>query len=54
MNSIRFKIFLLIIVLSMASFVGFGIFIANSVQMRKIAGDFSEKYNGSLAGESFN
>ena len=54
MNSIRFKIFLLIIVLSLASFIGFGIFIVNSIELRKIAGDFSENYNGSLAGESFN
>ena len=54
MNSIRFKIFLLIVILSIASFIGFGVFIANSIEMRKITGNFSENYSESLAGQSFN
>ena len=54
MNSIRYKVFFLILILSIASFIGFGIFMINGQRMRYIASDFSEHYNESLAGESFN
>jgi len=54
LGSIRYKIFILILVLSLASFAGFGIFVVNSLRMQEIARDFSENYNESLAGESFN
>jgi methyl-accepting chemotaxis protein len=52
-SSIRYKIFILILVLSFASLVGFGIFILNSLKMQKIARGFSESYNESLAGKCF-
>jgi len=54
LGSIRYKIFLLILVLSFASFIGFGVFIFNSLRLQKIARGFSESYNESLAGECFN
>jgi methyl-accepting chemotaxis protein len=54
LGSIRSKIFILIIILSFASFVGFGFFIFNSLKLQKIARSFSENYNESLAGECFN
>ena len=54
MKSIRFKIILLILILSLASFIGLVIFTMNAVSLRINASDFSEKYNESLAEESFN
>jgi len=54
LGSIRYKIFLLILVLSFASFIGFGVFILNSQKLQKIARGFSESFNESLAGECFN
>ena len=54
LGSIRYKIFILIMILSFASFIGFGFFIFNSFKLQKIARDFSENYNESLAGECFN
>ena len=54
LGSIRYKIFILILVLAVASFIGFGIFVVNSFRMQAIARGFSESYNASLAGESFN
>jgi len=53
LSSIRYKIFLLILVLSFASFIGFGIFVFNSLKLQKIARGFSESYSESLAGECF-
>ena len=53
MGSIRYKIFFLIIILSLSSFTGFGIFMINASRLQNIARDYSEKYNESLAGESF-
>ncbi|MCL2762137.1 MAG: methyl-accepting chemotaxis protein [Treponema sp.] len=53
MSSIRYKVLFLILVLAFASFIGFGVFFVNSVRMQRIARDFSESYNESLAGESF-
>jgi methyl-accepting chemotaxis protein len=53
LGSIRYKIFILILILSFASFIGFSVFIFNSLRMQKIARDFSESYNESLAGECF-
>jgi methyl-accepting chemotaxis protein len=53
-SSIRYKIFILILILSLASFIGFGIFIVNGVRMQEISRIFSENYNESLAGECFN
>jgi len=54
LGSIRYKIVLLILILSIASFTGFGIFIANGIQLQKISKGFSESYNETRAGESFN
>ena len=54
MGSIRFKIFSLILILSLASFIGFGIFMYNGLEMQRIASEFSEGYNQSLAGGCFN
>ena len=41
-------------ILSITSFIGFTVFIVNSTRMRKIAAEYSENYNASLAAESFN
>ncbi|MCL1836674.1 MAG: methyl-accepting chemotaxis protein [Treponema sp.] len=54
LGSIRYKILFLILILSLASFIGFGIFMVNSVRMQKIARFFSENYNESLALENIN
>ncbi|MCL2069398.1 MAG: methyl-accepting chemotaxis protein [Treponema sp.] len=54
LGSIRYKMVFLILILALASFTGFGIFFVNSVRMQNIARSFSENYNESLAGESFN
>ncbi|GHV71063.1 hypothetical protein AGMMS49928_21290 [Spirochaetia bacterium] len=52
-TSIRFKIFFLILVLSLASFIGFGIFVFNGAQMQKISRTVTEQYNEALADASF-
>jgi methyl-accepting chemotaxis protein len=54
LGSIRYKIFLLFLVLSFASFIGFGVFFLNGQKLQKIARGFSESFNESLAGECFN
>ncbi|MDR0497739.1 MAG: methyl-accepting chemotaxis protein, partial [Treponema sp.] len=54
LGSIRHKIIILILILSFASFTGFGIFIVNGVRLQGISRGFSEDYNESLARECFN
>jgi methyl-accepting chemotaxis protein len=49
LGSIRSKIFLLILILPFASFIGFCILMVNSLRIQDIAGDFSENFSESLA-----
>jgi methyl-accepting chemotaxis protein len=51
--SIRFKVTALILVLSLASFTGFGIFILNSASVQQINRGLTEEYEDALARESF-
>ena len=52
-GSIRYKVFFLILILSLASFVGFGILVLNGSQMQNIARNATEEYFDSLANDSF-
>ncbi|GHV76245.1 hypothetical protein AGMMS49942_10660 [Spirochaetia bacterium] len=52
-TSIRYKIFSLILILSLASFVAFGIFVFNGAQMQKISRSVTELYDEALAAGSF-
>ncbi|MDR2516160.1 MAG: bacteriohemerythrin [Spirochaetaceae bacterium] len=52
-SSIRHKIFSLILILSLASFVGFGIFVYNGGQMQSITRTVTERYHDALAGNAF-
>jgi methyl-accepting chemotaxis protein len=51
--SIRFKVTALIMVLSLASFTGFGIFIFNSASVQQINHNLTGEYENALARESF-
>jgi hypothetical protein len=51
--SIRFKVIVLILVLSIASFIGFGILIVNGQQVRRISHGLTGDYEDALARESF-
>jgi methyl-accepting chemotaxis protein len=51
--SIRIKVTALIFGLSLASFIGFGVLIFNSVRVQQIAYDLTGKYENAVAGESF-
>jgi methyl-accepting chemotaxis protein len=53
LSSIRYKILILILIMSLASFAGFGIFVVNSSKLHGVARGFSDNYNDSLAEESF-
>jgi methyl-accepting chemotaxis protein len=51
--SIRYKIFALVLILSLASFAGFGIFVYNGFRMQSISRTITEQYNEELALDSF-
>jgi methyl-accepting chemotaxis protein len=52
-TSIRYKIFFLVLILSLTSFVGFGILVYNSSRMQQISRSVTERFNGELAQNSF-
>jgi len=51
--SIRFKVTALVLGLSLASFVGFGILVFNGLRFQQISRDVTGEYNDALARESF-
>ena len=51
--SIRFKITTLVLGLSLASFVGFGLLVFNGLHFQQISRDLTGQYNDALARESF-
>jgi methyl-accepting chemotaxis protein len=53
MISIRYKIFFLAVMLSVAALVGFGIFVYNGYRMLTISRNVTEQYNQALAEDSF-
>jgi methyl-accepting chemotaxis protein len=53
-TSIRYKICSLILILSLAAFAGFGVFVYNGGKMRDISRRATEQYHESLARDSFN
>ena len=52
-TSIRYKLFFLILILSLASFAGLGILVFNSGRMQRIVRSATEQYNESVARNSF-
>jgi methyl-accepting chemotaxis protein len=52
-TSIRYKLFFLILSLSLASFAGFGILVFNGSRMERISRSATEQYNEALAQTSF-
>jgi len=51
--NIRFKVTALVLGLSLASFVGFGILVFNGLHFQRISRDLTGQYNDALAKESF-
>jgi methyl-accepting chemotaxis protein len=52
-TSVRYKIFFLVLILSLTSFAGFGILVFNSIHMQNISRSVTEQYNEALAQDSF-
>jgi len=51
--NIRFKVTALVLGLSLASFIGFGILVFNGLRFQRISRDLTGEYNNALARESF-
>ncbi|MDR2718265.1 MAG: cache domain-containing protein, partial [Treponema sp.] len=51
--NIRFKVTALVLGLSLASFIGFGILVFNGLRFQQISRDLTGEYNDALARESF-
>ncbi|MDR0456288.1 MAG: methyl-accepting chemotaxis protein [Treponema sp.] len=51
--NIRFKVSTLVLGLSLASFIGFGILVFNGLHFQQISRELTGEYNDALAGESF-